>query len=289
MSDDRDDVYRYLLTQLTSERLKELSQKIIDAYKSGNHVKLRLYADSLFQDVEEKEPRLFIRLIKYFHPDRLNSLLQDVENSYARDDMQKLLFYKNLISADQYVTEAQALRFSVDDTEEYLYDRGDFGYHVSEDDVFEDDLHEVEEIFDILHAIKTRYLGNLDLSLDLLDLMTLEGNLDLSDFNLHDLEGLQYCRNITSLDLSNNRISDIANIQNLQYLEELFISCNSISNIEYLAALTHLAIADLSNNCIEDISPLLTLENLKFINLQKNPVSSKILIEELEEKTVVII
>jgi len=293
MDENWEDVYGYVKSKLTAESLKELSLKLIEAYKSKDILKLRLFAESIHEDPpasDEGGSKLFLKLIKHFHPDRLNYFLNDVDDSLNRKDFEKLRFYKNLLSTDLRVDKAYERLFEFDPSEIYRYDEEDFGYSVSDISLsdFEDDLHEVEELFDVIGAVKTAYLGNLDVSLEPEDMASMEGELDLSDFNLYDLEGIQYCRHITGLNLSNNHISNISHIQHLHYLEELFISDNHIINITYLKGLSNLKILDLANNEIEDLSPLLDLENLEFVNLESNPIADRSLIEELGERCVVV-
>jgi hypothetical protein len=293
MDEHGEAIYRYLKVNLTAESLKELSLKLIEAYKAKNVLKLKLFAESIFQDTPSDDvggSRLFLRLIKYFHPDRLNYFLKDIDESYACMNFEKLRFYRNLLSADLRADQAYAERFDIDPQEIYRYAEDDFGYGMS-DTVTEDlgeDLYETAERFDIFDAVKSTYLGNLDVHLAPEDLFFLEGELDLSDFNLYDLEGLQYCRNITSLNLSHNNLSNLSHLQDLHFLEELFISHNSIMSVEWLKGLSNLKIIDLSNNEVEDIRPLLLLERLEFINIQHNPISDRRAVQELSERCVII-
>jgi hypothetical protein len=219
----------------------------------------------------------------------LNYFLKDIEDAYVRGDIEKLDFYRNLITAGLSVDRAYERRYDLSVSETYRYDEMDIGFSVSDENEEPDAFHDVEEEFDILRAVKTAYLGNLDFALEPQDLASLSGDLDLSDFNIHDLEGLQYCSNVTRLNLSNNCISSIRQIQHLIHLEELFISHNNISSIGHLKDLSNLMIIDLSNNEIDDPNPLLELENLQFINLEKNPLTDGKVIRVLMERCVVVI
>jgi hypothetical protein len=284
-------MYHFLKTHLNAESLKELSLIIIDAYRSRNRLKLKLFAESISHGApveDEDDNRLFLRLIKHFHPDRLNYFLKDIESAFVAGDIEKLGFYHNLITAGLSVDRAYARRYDLCFSETYRYDEMDFGFSVSEEDEGSDERDDVEEEFDILRAVKAAYLGNLDFVLAPEDLASMSGDLDLSDFNIHDLEGLQYCCNVTRLNLSNNRIYSIRQIRHLVHLEELFISNNSIAGIGPLKGLSNLMIVDLSNNEIDDPSPLLELENLQFVNLENNPLADSEVVEMLMERCVVV-
>ena len=215
----------------------------------------------------------------------MNYFLRDVDECYERMDYEKLKFYRDLLTADLRADQAYARRFDLDPEESYRYDEEDFGYGMSESAVESEeyDHYRTEERFDILDAVKSVYLGNLDVRLGVEDLFFLEGELDLSDFNLYELEGLQYCRNITSLNISHNHLSKLSHLQDLHFLEELFASDNTITGVEQLKDLSNLKIVDLSNNEIEDIRPLLLLENLEFLNIEGNPVDDHKVFEELEK------
>jgi Leucine-rich repeat (LRR) protein len=157
------------------------------------------------------------------------------------------------------------------------------------DEFDEDETHEVEEYHDFLTAMKCEYTGSTAFPLDLSDLASFEGEVSLTDYNIHDLDGAQHCKKITGLNLSNNCISSLYYIQFLDNLEELFVSNNEISHIEYLSGMHSLRILDLSYNAVEDIAPLLHLEGLQFVNLEKNPLQNTHLTEELEARSVVVI
>ena len=290
MDETRESLYQYLKLHLTADSLKELSLKLIEAYKSKNLLKLELFAESVLGEIPEDESRLFLKLIKFFHPDRLSYFLKDVDESYARMDYEQLKFYRDLLTADLRADRAYARRFDLDTQESYRYDEEDFGYGMSESAVEHDEYeyYRTEDRFDIVDAVKSVYLGNLDVRLGVEDLFFLEGELDLSDFNLYDLEGLQYCRNITSLNISHNHLSKLSHLQDLHFLEELFVSDNSITGVEQLRDLSNLKIVDLSNNEIADIRPLLLLENLEFLNIEGNPVADRRIVEELEKRCAVI-
>ena len=84
MDEQGEAIYRYLKVNLTAESLKELSLKLIEAYKAKNVLRLKLFAESILLDAprdDEGESRLFLRLIKFFHPDRLNFFLKDIDES----------------------------------------------------------------------------------------------------------------------------------------------------------------------------------------------------------------
>jgi len=131
-------------------------------------------------------------------------------------------------------------------------------------------------------------------------------SLDVSNRNVTDLSGLQYCTALTQLELSDNNIDDItplSHLANLSYLElngnrirdvsalshltnlrNLYLANNAISDITALSNLVSLgsygsycippsADLDLSNNRITDVSPLSRLTGLEWVLLDDNNIS----------------
>ena len=88
---NRDEMYGFLKSQFTPLRLKELSLGIIEAYKSKDWTKIQLYADSVFGNSGHGDfegSKLFLKLIKFFHPDRINFLVKDVEYCDEKDNLE---------------------------------------------------------------------------------------------------------------------------------------------------------------------------------------------------------
>lgn len=286
------EIYEYLQSRFTKNRLQELSLKLIDAYKSKNHKQLRKYALVIFPDSKDiGESKLFVKLIKYVHPDRLNYLLKEIDRAHREGDVKKLSFYKTLVDSDQRIK--MTFTFESNPDEEYVYSDDDFGFSttVNFDDNYdyEDQIDEYEDSNDFISALKAELLGNMDYHLSPGDLFSLEGELDLSDCGIQDLTGLEYCKNISRLNLSGNDISNIYDIKGLEFLRELFLAGNSLTDIDHLAGMALLEVLDLSNNEIDDISPLLTLSNLQFLDIRNNEITDTSVIEELEKQGVVVI
>jgi len=281
------ETYDYLKSNLTVLKLQELSLAIIDAYKSRDRLKLQLYGDTLFPDevFEVGENRLFLKLIKHFHPDRLNVIRKEIESAFRESDAERLLFYRKLLSADSEVDRQYVRRFEIDSPEVHVYGHDDIGMHPMD----EGDVHDAESGFDFISAVKAAYLGNLDLTIGPEDLMCLEGDLSLPDLGLESLDGVEYCRNITSLNISYNRIRDLSPLRDLTYLEEFLAAGNVIDSLDALGYLSALEIIDLSKNEVEDPAPLLDLEHLGFVDLRENPVQDSDAVRRLEESGVVVL
>ena len=288
-------LYEKIKRNLSAEYLKELSIRIIDAYRSRNLKTLTAYALHVMpESVDEHTPpnRVFLRLIGHFHPDRLAAIRKEVADAYASGDKKVLAFYAKLAEAKDVVESSHhASREPVDLREEYDYGTEDFGYDIGDqyEEEVESDYEEAETEFDFIRAVKAEHLGNLDVELTPADLSYLEGELVLAGYELSDLDGLEYCTNLTSLDLSKNQIDNIYEVQFLTHLHELFLARNHISSLTPLADLAELEILDLADNDIEDPSPLLSMAGLRFVNLQGNPLEETETLRLLEERSIAVI
>ncbi|MCP4107475.1 MAG: leucine-rich repeat domain-containing protein [Desulfobacteraceae bacterium] len=98
--------------------------------------------------------------------------------------------------------------------------------------------------------------------------------------NIKNIEGIQYCKNLTNLNISENQIRDIGALTELTKLTHLRISENQISDISPLAGLTKLIELRLvgdnviyGDGDIKDISAVTGLTNLTKLYLGYNQIN----------------
>ncbi|MBY0757210.1 leucine-rich repeat domain-containing protein [Clostridium sardiniense] len=103
----------------------------------------------------------------------------------------------------------------------------------------------------------------------------LRGRLTLSNKNISNIEGLQYCINIEGLDLRDNNIRDIKTLAKLttNKLGLLDISENPIKYVPDLSNLTILRTFRAEDCNIGDIDSLTVLSDLRELNLSGNKIS----------------
>ena len=98
-------------------------------------------------------------------------------------------------------------------------------------------------------------------------------SLDARFRSIINLEGIQYCPDLTELKLYGNEIVDISALSGLTNLTVLYLDNNQISDISVLSNLINLKTLTLSNNKIVDISALSGLTNLvQLLSLSKNEI-----------------
>lgn len=124
-----------------------------------------------------------------------------------------------------------------------------------------------------LKKVLKEMLGvNEDVEITVSKLESLTGNLDISYIDVESLEGLQYCKNLTSIAANYNRIGDISPLSGLSNLTELSLEHNNISDISILREL-NLTYLSLGGNPIENlevVSELTQLNHLCLDNLNLN-------------------
>lgn len=302
MSISANELYDELKKKVTASKLKDMSIEVISRYKKKDHGYLSSLAERVgISSAETGISKVFSQLIQLYHPDRLKKIVSEIELHNKNSNIEELVRLKGIYLIDMKRVQVRDFTFEAD--EEYLYGDDEPGYEeyeeyydgeeeIARNHDYEDEIEEETvsgEEYGFIEAVNDLYLGNLEYELTLADLQNLEGELDLSGFELEDLTGVEFCVNITNLNLSGNRIYRIHQLAGLVKLEVLYLSENRIDDITFLEELSELRELDISFNDVEDISVLLELPNLQYVNLVENPVSDETVIEELQEKGVIVI
>jgi len=291
-------LYKELKNSITTERLKIISATVIECYRKKDTASLKWYA--CLCDVDHNNlsiNRLFARVIQVYHPDKHSSIHHEIDTHYKNSNSDGLTRIKKMYIFNDTGRTEYAEYIDID--EFYAYDETEFAY--SEKEMYENLYQYTEEAeesgedgfttgeYGFIEAIQSAMFGNLDILIAQFDLAHIEGEIDLSDYDIVDLKGLEKCVNISCLNISGNRIEKIIEIAQLGRLEYLYMAFNQVSNIYPLSGLEFLKELDISFNDIEDISVLLELQSLEYVNLIGNPVKTLDVIDVLVEKGVIVI
>jgi len=298
------ELYIELKEAYTEENLNRISSQIIYLYKTKQYKYIRELMNKISHIIsfrEEKINRIFTKLIMLYHPDKLNYYIREIEKYTGNGnetDLHKLshiLIIQNEIKKEEfeYVLEEEAV---FPDTG-WGYDEEDFDrikniddedFEESEEDIIRLD----EDIFspgrDFFTAFKLKEYGDLDAIIELYHLQSIEGSLELQDYDISDLTGINYCKYVTILDLSNNNIHDISLLTQLKRIEELYLTNNNLTDIFALHKLQNLRTLDISGNDITDLRPVFHLIKLEYINIIGNDIPRE-QTDILEEKGVVVV
>jgi uncharacterized repeat protein (TIGR02543 family) len=95
-------------------------------------------------------------------------------------------------------------------------------------------------------------------------------SMDLRQWGIKDLTGIEAAQNLQSLNLRLNQVTDVSPLQSLTQLRTLDLSENGLSDLSGVAALTQLSSLDVHGNGVTDLSPLLGMTQLTSLTLRDN-------------------
>jgi len=110
-------------------------------------------------------------------------------------------------------------------------------------------------------------------------LNSITGEVDLVNYQISNLTGIENLRNVTYLDLRLNYIRDISPLAGMTNLKTLLLSnsinegLNFIEDLSPLVDVVHLERLDLAYNNIYDISELSGMTQMRFLTLKHNQIS----------------
>jgi len=287
-------LYRDLLTAYTPENLGAISGRIIGMFREHRYDGLR-YMQKVVNEytpcMEEKINKVFSRLIMLYHPDRLSQTLAKLHEAFGRGDFEELYTMSHILHIQHLEPEqvtVSAVITEEDLAEEFGWDQGmdGFSYFTGEEGYEEEEDEEIQ-LHSFLLALKRRVYGNLNVDFPMYLLEDLE-EIDMADYELESLEGIEACRYARVVDLSNNNLTDISELQELHQIERLYLSNNHIGMIDVLSNLIVLQELDLSYNDVDDLSPLFELSHLNYLNVMGNRIPAWQL-EQLEAAGVAVV
>jgi Leucine-rich repeat (LRR) protein len=286
---DNMDLYNKLIKAYSDENLNLITAGIIGLYRSGEYDKIKEITRlvSEYIDVyDEKVHKCFSKLLMTYHPDKSAAYLKEIEQimksgqpgrieNYAHillvQDLDNIVVpghYEEIDYNPEYKWDSEMRKSKTkftNDPANWIYDDEDYSEYEYETYY----TRETERSF--YSALKLRLYGTEEVDLPFYYLEEME-DIDLSGFEIENLDGIEHCRYVQNLDLSNNKISDISEIVNLVNIEELYLQNNQIGLIDALYNLRKLRILDISANDIDDISSLFGLPKLEYVSIMNNPV-----------------
>lgn len=274
-------LYQNLREAYTPENLGQISGRIIDLFRDHRYDALR-YMQKVVNGYtpceEERINKVFSRLIMLYHPDRLSQTLDKLEKAYGRGDFEELYAMSHILHVQHLEPENMAVSTVITDedlAEEFGWDEGmdGYSYFTGGEGAEEDSEEEDFQPYSFLTALKRRVYGNLNVDFPMYLLEDLE-EIDMADYDIESLEGIDACRYAREVDLSNNNLTDLTDLQDLHQIERLYLSNNHIGMIDPLSNLTVLQVLDISYNDVDDLSPLFELSHLGYLNVTGNRIPS---------------
>lgn len=290
------ELYTSLKEAYTAENLGRISGRIIDMFRDHKYDALRA-VQKVVNDYspcnEEKINKVFSRLIMIYHPDRLSQSIKQLEQAYRQGDFEELYTMSHILNVQNLEPEQVTVSSIITDedlVEEFGWDAAADGFSYFMDQ----EGHEVDEDDDLdytnrsfLTALKRRVFGNLNVDFPMYLLEDLE-EVDMADYEIEFLDGIEACRHARVVDLSNNNLTDLTDLRYLHQVERLYLSNNHIGMVDSLSNMTVLQVLDISFNDVDDLSPLFELSHLSYLNVMGNRVPAWQL-EKLQLKGVTIV
>ena len=290
------DLYLKLKEAYSDKNLNRITANIIEFYKNKQYDRIRQISGAIsdFVEIDDKNiSKCFSKLIMIYHPDKETYYHQEIEKCFQSGNHENLNQFSHilLIQNMEEIPVSAAILEDIDYSPEYGFDEEpeSHGYYSNpESDSFEsEDEGFYQEDNTFFTTLKRKIYGRINIDLPAYYLEDLD-EIDMAEYEIDSLEGIEFCTQTAILDLSKNQITDISELWNLKLLEEVYLSDNQIGYIDSLSNLIKLRVVDLSNNLIDDLSPLLNLENLEYVNVVGNKIPRS-QVEELLAKDVIVV
>jgi Leucine Rich repeats (2 copies) len=269
-----------LLESYSEANLNKITRNLIRLYKEKEFEKLNIISGMLSEWVEitiESDGKGFAKIISLYHPDRGEFYRNLIGAAAKQKDAMTLTRFEHVFVI-QDIEEIAANIESFEDIDyhpEYAWDVKDSGFSYFQDKKKKPRNGKRKarsDGYSFYEAMQIRQYGDIDTTFPTYYLEDMD-EIELSESEIDDLDGVEYCIHTVSLDLSFNRIYDLSPLASLGSLQELNLSNNQIEYIDDISNLQQLKSIDLSNNLIGDISPLMEIETLEFADLTGNNVS----------------
>jgi hypothetical protein len=269
-----------LLESWSEVNLNKIARNLIRLYKEQEYEKLNIISGMLSEWVEiviEPDGKGFAKIISLYHPDRGDYYRGLISLAAKQEDIATLARFEHIFVVEN-IEEIAANIESFEDIDyhpEYEWDVKDTGFSYFQDKKKKPRNGKQKARIDgysFYEAMQIRQYGDTNTTFPTYYLEDMD-EIELSESEIDDLDGVEYCIHTVSLDLSFNRIYDLLPLASLSCLQELNLSNNRIEYIDDISNLQQMRSIDLSNNSIVDILPLLEIETLEYADLTGNKIS----------------
>ncbi len=273
------ELYDELVKAYSQENLNELSSGIITLYRNQDATALRRIYAYMFagsQGSEERLSRIFTKIISHYHPDRQEQIYKELNHFLELNDLQGMMKLDHILDIQKLdMSSSPGPDLDEDFDFEDVWDYSDLGYSYIDDEERETDDYDpyMDMIMDhgFISAVKRKVYGHLNVDFPTHLLADMEF-VEMAEYEIENLDGIEYCTYARILDLSGNNLSDVSLLAQLGRLEEVFLQNNHITYLDGLNELPFLRVLDLSHNEVDDITPLFEVDTLEFLNIIGNRV-----------------
>jgi len=283
-------LHQKLKEAYTEANLNKISRNLIRLYTEKQYDQLKKIAGMITEWVTieiGEDKKGFSKLIMLYHPDRIQYYHNELEHYLTSKNHTRLLRLEHILVI-QDIEEISMILDNYEDIDysvEYEWDADTTGFSYFSDSAppkYSTRKTKVSKSnYSFYEAVKIRNYGNTTTEIPTWYFEDWD-EIELTESEIDDLDGIEYCINAVTVDLSLNSITDISPLFGLSSIEDLNLSDNKIGYIDALSNLLKLKTVNLSNNQIDDISPLYDLPELETCDISGNkvPITQ---IHELEE------
>jgi len=296
-----------LLDTYSPENLNKITSAIIDFYKKKQQDNLKhicTLINDFYTFAESSDKKLFSKLIMLYHPDKILDYHKSITSCKNKESLQYFAHIIPVLGVLDHLT--KKTDFYILPPDEFEAEYG-WNYQSTESDYYivrdEDDM--VFDLYDeenddgfafggqelpegsFIDAVKRKVYGPMQINFPTHLLEDMD-EIEMAEYEIDNLHGVEHCTYVQILDLSYNQIFDITQLEHCMMIQELYLSNNQIHYIDALYHMPDLRMLDLSNNSVEDITPLLHHKGLEFVNLLGNPISP-MQIKQLKANGVVVV
>lgn len=273
------ELYGNLKLAYTADNLNLISGRIIQMFQQHQYDGLRAVQKVVNEYTpcnEEKINKVFSRLIMFYHPDRLSQALGQLDKAFREGDFEMLFSMSHILHVQNLEPDHVTVSSIITDedlAEEFGWDGTEDGYSYFMDQEEDLDLDSEMEYTSrsFLTALKRRVYGNMNVDFPIYLLEDLE-EIEMADYDLESLDGIEACRYVKVVDLTNNNLTDLTELGHIRQVERLYLANNHIGMIDALSNLVVLQVLDISFNDVDDLSPLFELSHLTYLNVMGNRV-----------------
>lgn len=282
-----------LLEAYSDNNLNKITRNLIGLYKEKEYEKLNLICGMLSEWVEigiNTDGKGFSKIISLYHPDRGEFYRMQISGLASSGNALMLEKFRHILVI-QDIEEIAAAIESYEDIDyhpEYVWDANSAGYGFHRNKAHKSRPKQKKHFggYTFYEAMQIRQYGDTRTKFPTYYFEDMD-EVELSESDIADLEGAEYCIHTLIMDLSGNQISDLSPLSGLMQLQELNLANNRLSYIDALSNLQNLKSVDLSGNSVDDVSPLFEIVTLEYADLSGTRVTPA-QISELRDLGVVV-
>jgi len=273
-------LYHQLKEAFTEANLNKISRNLIRLYSDKQYDQLKMIAGMIADWVTidiSNEKQGFSKMIMLYHPDRIQYYHNELDSYLISNNLSRLQQLEHILVI-QDIEEIAIILDNYEDIDyspEYEWDTNISGFSYFFDSALPKHSARKTKVSkkcnSFYDTVRIRNYGNTTTRIPSWYFEDWD-EIELSESEIDDLDGIEYCINAVTVDLSMNSITDISPLFNLTVIEELNLSENKIGYIDALSNLLNLRNVNLSNNQIDDISPLFDLPLLATCDISGNKV-----------------